>query len=76
MMFGREANLPIDIQFHTSSSEQGVSPHRYVDQLQKTLKYSYQIARDSIGQNANKHCTTKPFMENCLKETLFGFTPV
>ena len=42
LMFGREARLPVDLQFGTSFSE-SVSPDQYV-RLQHTLNYAYHLA--------------------------------
>ena len=48
LMFGREARLPVDLQFGTSSPDT-LSPDQYARRLQSILSYVYQLARDSIG---------------------------
>ena len=49
LIFGQEARLPVDLQFGTSFSE-SVSPDQYVQRLQHTLNYVYQLARDTLGE--------------------------
>ena len=48
-MFGWEARLPVDLQLGTSFSE-SVSPDQYVQWLQHTLNYAYQLAQDTLGE--------------------------
>ena len=48
LMFGREARLPIDLNFGTGDQE-AISPVVYVKQLQQSLDYAYTIVRDTLG---------------------------
>ena len=72
LMFGREARLPVDLQFGTSFSE-SVSPDQYVQRLQHTLNYAYQLARDTLGEVQerqkciyNRSVHGSPFVEGDL----------
>lgn len=47
-MYGREALLPIDLEFRTSFSDT-LSSDAHVQQLQSSLSYAYQIVRNTLG---------------------------
>ena len=49
LMFGREARLPVDLQFGTLFTDT-LSPNNYARNLQSALSYAYQLARDSLGE--------------------------
>ena len=72
LMFGREVRLPVDLQSGTSFSE-SVSPDQYVQQLQHTLNYALQLARDTLRevqqwQKCLYNCSVhgSPFVEGDL----------
>ena len=48
LMFGREARLPVDLTFG-STSQETLSPNDYVHKLQKSLDYAYGLVRDTLG---------------------------
>ena len=48
LMYGCEARLPIDLEFGTSFSDT-ISSDLYVQQLQSSLSYAYQIVRNTLG---------------------------
>lgn len=48
LLFGREARLPVDIQFGTSSEgESGLKHHQYVEGVKKDLQHAYQLAMEN-----------------------------
>ena len=48
LMFGREARLPVDLQFGLSFIDT-VSPDQYTRQLQNRLSYAYRVTREMLG---------------------------
>ena len=48
LMFGREARLPVDLQFGLSFIDT-VSPDQYTCQLQNRLSYAYRVTREMLG---------------------------
>ena len=48
LMFGREALLPVDLQFGLSFIDT-VSPDQYTRQLQNRLSYAYRVTRERLG---------------------------
>ena len=48
LMYGREARLPVDLEFGTAVTDT-ISPNFYVQKLQSALSYAYHIARDKLG---------------------------
>ena len=72
LMFGREARLPVDLQFGTAFSE-SISPDQHARKLQNVLCYAYQLARDSLGEAQkrqkllyNRSIHGEPFKEGDL----------
>jgi hypothetical protein len=54
MVYGREANLPVDLMFPSASSYQGPSgcSHEYVDWVRRALASAHDMARQHIGKAA------------------------
>ena len=79
LMYGREARLPIDLQFGTSFSDT-LSSDLYVQQLQSSLSYAYQIVRNTLGNVQQRQKTLydsslhgKPFAKG---DTVWLYSPV
>ena len=79
LMYGREARLPVDLQFGTSISDT-VSPVPYVKQLQSSLAHAYQLVRNKLGEVQERQKTLydrevhgKPFEAG---DTVWLYSPV
>ncbi|KAA0724940.1 Retrovirus-related Pol polyprotein from transposon 412 [Triplophysa tibetana] len=62
LLFGREARLPVDVCFGTSSGGKGVSNHRqYVERMKLDLQRAYQLATETAqkSQQRNKRLYDK-----------------
>ena len=53
MMFGRQANMPLDIMYGTPTSSRKDCAH-YTMELKKTLEQAYQLARQNMGTAARQ----------------------
>ena len=78
-MYGREALLPIDLEFRTSFSDT-LSSDAHVQQLQSSLSYAYQIVRNTLGTVQQRQKTLydssvhgKPFTKG---DTVWLYSPV
>lgn len=48
-MFGREARLPVNLQFGLSFIDTVLSPDQYTHQLQNRLSYAYRVTLEMLG---------------------------
>ena len=78
-MYGREARLPVDLQFGLTSANT-FSSHTYTQQLQSTLDNAYQMVRKTLGDVQARQKTLydckvhgKPYEEGDL---VWLFSPV
>ena len=53
-MFGRQANLPIDLMYGTGNSTE-LQAHDYAKDLKRGLQRAYQLVRERLGAVHERH---------------------
>jgi transposase InsO family protein len=67
LMFGRKPVLPIDLLFGQKNSEENKSHQKYVQELEKKLKWAYEKAQQHREKEQNRHADRHNRKVKCAK---------
>ena len=55
LMYGRLPKLPIDVEYNVAYEKDAKSHHKYVERLEKRLRWAYEKAQSYIEKETNRH---------------------